>query len=75
MHALAQNRLGFAAFGRVLDEIGKIGLHEKTLKSFSHRGHREHRANPHGFPLLSVNSAPSVAHVLTFKALDTSGPG
>jgi hypothetical protein len=27
MHALAQDRVGFRAFGRVADEIGEAGLH------------------------------------------------
>jgi hypothetical protein len=30
MHAVAQNRFGFAPFGRVLDEIGKLGLHDQN---------------------------------------------
>ena len=30
VHALAQDRLGFAAFGRVLDEVGEIGLHRAS---------------------------------------------
>jgi hypothetical protein len=27
MHALAQDRLGLATFGRVLDEVSESGLH------------------------------------------------
>ena len=27
MHAFAQDRVGFAPFGRVADEVGKAGLH------------------------------------------------
>ena len=30
VHALAQDRVCFAAFGRVLDEVGEIGLHERV---------------------------------------------
>jgi hypothetical protein len=30
VHALAQDRIRFAAFGRVLDEIGEAGLHQKS---------------------------------------------
>src|SRR3954463_6144442 len=38
MHALAQDRFGLPAFGRVADEIGELGLHRSLY--FSHEGDR-----------------------------------